>query len=54
MTFVSGTRGAAGAVGDSYPIPAGAVHDVRTTVGAGKVVAAYMISKGQPLVSAAK
>jgi quercetin dioxygenase-like cupin family protein len=40
-------------VGESYQIPTGVVHDVRTASGA-KVVAAYMIPKGAPLASPAK
>ena len=41
-------------VGDSYQIPAGTIHDVRTVGGAAKVVAAYMVPKGMPLASPAK
>jgi quercetin dioxygenase-like cupin family protein len=41
-------------VGDSYQIPAGTVHDVRTVGGPAKVVAAYMVPKGMPLASPAK
>lgn len=40
-------------VGESYQIPTGVVHDVRTGSGA-KVVAAYMIPKGAPLATPAK
>jgi quercetin dioxygenase-like cupin family protein len=39
--------------GESYQIPAGAVHDVRAASGM-KVVAAYMIPKGAPLATPAK
>ena len=39
--------------GESYQIPAGVVHDVRTVSGM-KVVAAYMIPKGAPLATPAK
>ena len=41
-------------MGDSYQIPAGVVHDVRTTGGPVKVVAAYMVPKGMALASPAK
>ena len=40
-------------VGESYQIPTGVVHDVRTASGV-KVVAAYIIPKGAPLASPAK
>ena len=40
-------------VGESYQIPTGVVHDVRTASGA-KVVAAYMIPKGAALATPAK
>jgi quercetin dioxygenase-like cupin family protein len=39
--------------GESYQIPTGVVHDVRTASGM-KVVAAYMIPKGAPLATPAK
>ena len=41
-------------LGDSYQIPAGTVHDVKTVGGAAKVVAAYMVPKGMPLAAPAK
>jgi len=40
------------AVGDSYQIATGVVHDVKATSGA-KVVAVYTIPKGQPLATPA-
>jgi quercetin dioxygenase-like cupin family protein len=40
--------------GDSYQIPAGTIHDVKTGTGPAKVVAAYMIPKGMPLATPAK
>ena len=40
--------------GDSYQIPAGTVHDVRTVGGPAKVVAVYMVPKGMALASPAK
>jgi quercetin dioxygenase-like cupin family protein len=41
-------------MGESYQIPAGVVHDVRTVGGPAKVVAAYMVRKGMALASPAK
>jgi quercetin dioxygenase-like cupin family protein len=41
-------------VGDSYQIPAGTIHDVKTGPAAAKVVAAYMVPKGMPLATPAK
>ena len=41
-------------IGDSYQIPAGVLHDVRTAGGPAKVVAAYMVPKGMALASSAK
>lgn len=40
-------------VGDSYQIPAGTIHDVKTVGGSVKVVAAYMVPKGMPLAAPA-
>lgn len=40
--------------GDSYQIPAGIVHDVRTVGGPAKVVAVYMVPKGMALATPAK
>jgi quercetin dioxygenase-like cupin family protein len=40
--------------GDSYQIPAGTVHDVRTVGGPAKVVAVYMVPKGMALAMPAK
>src|SRR4051812_21825324 len=37
--------------GDSYQIPAGAVHDVRAVGGTAKVVAVYMVPKGMALAA---
>ena len=41
-------------IGDSYQVPAGVLHDVRTAGGPAKVVAAYMVPKGMALASSAK
>jgi quercetin dioxygenase-like cupin family protein len=40
--------------GDSYQIPAGVIHDVRTVGGPAKVVAVYMVPKGMALAMPAK
>jgi quercetin dioxygenase-like cupin family protein len=40
--------------GDSYQIPAGVIHDVRTVGGPAKVVAVYMVPKGMALATPAK
>lgn len=40
--------------GDSYKVPARVVHDAKTGPAGAKVIATYVIPKGQPLASAAK
>ena len=40
--------------GDSYQIPAGAVHDARTGPKGAKVIATYVVEKGKPLATPAK
>jgi quercetin dioxygenase-like cupin family protein len=40
--------------GDSYQVPAGAVHDARTGPKGAKVIATYVVEKGKPLASPAK
>jgi quercetin dioxygenase-like cupin family protein len=40
--------------GDSYQIPAGIVHDVRTAGGPAKGVAVYVVPKGMALATPAK
>ena len=40
--------------GDSYQIPAGAVHDARSGPKGAKVIATYVVEKGKPLASPAK
>lgn len=37
--------------GDSYKVPAGAIHDAKTGAGGAKVIATYVVEKGQPLVA---
>jgi quercetin dioxygenase-like cupin family protein len=40
--------------GDSYKVPPGTVHDARTGPDGAKVIATYVVEKGQPLASAAQ
>jgi quercetin dioxygenase-like cupin family protein len=40
--------------GDSYQIPAGAIHDGRSGAAGAKVIATYVVRKGEPLASPAK
>lgn len=40
--------------GDSYKLPPGIVHDAKAGPGGAKVIATYVVEKGQPLASAAK
>ena len=40
--------------GDSYQIPAGAVHDARAGPQGAKVIATYVVEKGKPLAFPAK
>jgi quercetin dioxygenase-like cupin family protein len=37
--------------GDSYKVPARAIHDARTGPNGAKVIATYVVEKGQPLAS---
>jgi quercetin dioxygenase-like cupin family protein len=39
--------------GDSYKVPAGVVHDAKTGPEGAKVIATYVVEKGQPIASAA-
>ena len=39
--------------GDSYQIPAGAVHDAKSGPRGAKVIATYVVEKGKPLASPA-
>lgn len=39
--------------GDSYKVPARTAHDARTGASGAKVIATYVVEKGQPLASAA-
>ena len=38
-------------VGDSYQVPAGAVHDAKAGPEGAKVIATYVVQKGQPLAA---
>ena len=40
--------------GDSYKVPPRAVHDAKAGPDGAKVIATYVVEKGQPLASAAK
>lgn len=40
--------------GESYQVPARATHDAKTGAAGAKVIATYVVEKGQPLASAAK
>jgi quercetin dioxygenase-like cupin family protein len=40
--------------GDSYQIPAGAVHDGKSGAAGAKVIATYVVEKGKPLAVPAK
>jgi quercetin dioxygenase-like cupin family protein len=40
-------------VGESYQVPAGAVHDAKAGEKGGKVIATYVVEKGKPLASPA-
>ncbi len=39
--------------GDSYVVPARVIHDARTGASGAKVIATYVVEKGQPLASPA-
>ena len=38
-------------VGESYQVPAGAIHDATTGAQGAKVIATYVVEKGKPLAS---
>jgi quercetin dioxygenase-like cupin family protein len=40
--------------GDSYQVPARTIHDARSGAGGAKVIATYVVEKGQPLASPAR
>ena len=40
--------------GDSYKVPPRTIHDAKTGSDGAKVIATYVVEKGQPLASAAK
>jgi quercetin dioxygenase-like cupin family protein len=39
--------------GDSYKVPPGAIHDAKASPEGAKVIATYVVEKGQPLAAAA-
>ncbi len=41
-------------VGQSYQVPAGAIHDAKSGPAGAKVIATYVIEKGKPLATPAK
>jgi quercetin dioxygenase-like cupin family protein len=41
-------------MGESYQIPSGAIHDAKSGASGAKVLAVYVVQKGQPLASPAK
>jgi quercetin dioxygenase-like cupin family protein len=53
VLMVEGQPDMALKAGDSYLIPAGAIHDARTGAEGGKVIATYVVEKGKPLASPA-
>jgi quercetin dioxygenase-like cupin family protein len=40
--------------GESYQIPSGAIHDAKSGAGGAKVLAVYIVRKGEPLATPAK
>ena len=40
--------------GDSYQIPSEAIHDAKSGAGGAKVLAVYIVRKGEPLATPAK
>ena len=40
-------------VGESYQVPSGAIHDAKTGPNGAKVIATYVVRKGEPLASPA-
>lgn len=41
-------------IGESYQVPAGAVHDAKTGPQGAKVIATYVVEKGRPLATPAQ
>ena len=40
--------------GESYQVPSGAIHDAKSGAGGAKVLAVYIVRKGEPLATPAK
>lgn len=40
--------------GDSYQVPSSTIHDAKTGAGGAKVIATYVVEKGQPIAAPAK
>jgi len=40
--------------GESYQVPSGAIHDATSGAGGAKILAVYIVHKGEPLASPAK
>ena len=51
--FVEGQPNRVLKAGDSYQIPAGAIHDARSGGQGAKVIATYVVEKGKPFASPA-
>jgi quercetin dioxygenase-like cupin family protein len=54
VMMVEGQPDKAYKAGESWQIPAGAVHDAKAGPGGAKVIVSYTVEKGQPLASPAK
>ena len=53
MLLVDGQPARLVKAGESYQIPAGAIHDGKSGPQGGKVIATYVVEKGKPLASPA-
>jgi quercetin dioxygenase-like cupin family protein len=53
VLFVDGQPEKSVKAGQSYQVPAGAVHDAKSGPNGAKVVATYVVEKGKPLASPA-
>ncbi|MEO6565027.1 MAG: cupin domain-containing protein [Casimicrobiaceae bacterium] len=51
--LIDGQAGRTLTAGDSYQIPARAIHDAKTGADGARVIATYVVEKGQPLASPA-
>jgi hypothetical protein len=39
---------------ESYQVPSGAIHDAKSGAGGAKILAVYIVRKGEPLATPAK